>query len=202
MANINTDCVVQFFGIPGSGKSTIISELLKVCKRNCRTALVIGDNLVNKNDFDAMSRSCSTVQMSILDKIQEEYKIDPQMYDYVFVHTPLDMIQIFNVMKYIRCELTDYEFNYLSNKVKKLQQLIPLTRANVALQVDPEVAEANVVSRKRLSEKLSSRELKELTCLVENFVHKREMYILHNPSLRNARDVAEDIFQYLEEGLL
>lgn len=187
MAQKSTQTVVaQFFGVPESGKSKLISELKKICDRSKKTVCVICDTLVTNKDLTAMSygKNHFAVQTQILDRVEKELLFDPKNYDYIFIHTPLDMLELFILSKHLSKDLTEYEFQYLKTRIEKLQNIVPLVRMNIALFTDAKVFTKNY----------------QLECLLDNFLRKRDIYCLTNATCQDAQEMAEDIFQHLEKG--
>ena len=192
--NMAQSVVVQFFGIPGSGKSKILSELKKMCDHSKKTARVICDNLTTDEDLAALKYGDNVfaVQTKILDRIEKELLFERKTYDYVFIHTPLDMVELFILSEHLSKNLSDYEFQLLKKRIEKMQNFNPQIKNTIALYTDAKLAEKNILVR--------YSQLYQLECLLENFLRKRDIYCLTNTSCQDARNMAENIFQHLEKG--
>lgn len=123
---------IKFFGLPGSGKTTVIETLKQDLGLKLR---IINDNLTTEKMLRALwtnpAQNSVTFQHMLIEREKnQEIKLKKDLvlfpnFDYVIDHTPVEMIEFFNHAYLASTYLSEFSFEQLQiecNKVRTARQ--------------------------------------------------------------------------------
>lgn len=116
---------VKFLGLPGSGKSTLFEDMKK-SKTKKYTFSVSRDHLVRGKDLEHLSENMKqnavTFQSLLVEKFSQLSTETPRS-NIVMEHTPIEMVEFFNLAYTAYNYMTEYNLDHLRHKIEDAKRL-------------------------------------------------------------------------------
>ena len=118
---------IKFFGLPGSGKTTVIDVLKETLKIKLK---VINDKLPSTEMLRQLwsnpTQNCVTFQHLLIEKEEEEEKKIKNCefiknYDFIIDHTPIETIEFFNHAYLASSYISGFNYDHLQRKCNKVR---------------------------------------------------------------------------------